>query len=67
MGQNKPDEKGQFKQEVTESDVVAAVRAHDPAATSEVAHELDIKRQSADYRLRELRETGEVCSKNSAR
>lgn len=40
-----------------------AVREHEPAATSEVAAELGIARQSADYRLRNLREEDRVESK----
>jgi DNA-binding Lrp family transcriptional regulator len=57
------DANGRFQKEVSESDVVAAVWSYDPAATSEVADELGIERQSADYRLRKLRDSGDVCSK----
>lgn len=57
------DETGQFSSDHSDSEVVAAVRAHDPAATSEVAKELDISRQAADSRLRSLRDAGEVSSK----
>jgi hypothetical protein len=63
MAENKRDGSGRFQGDITESDVVAAVRSYDPAATSEVADELGIERQSADYRLRKLRDTGDVCSK----
>lgn len=55
--------RGQYSSEHTDEDVIAAVRAHDPAATSEVAEELGIQRQSADYRLRKLRDEGRVNSK----
>lgn len=63
MAETKRDSKGQFTGEISAADVVAAVRSHDPAATSEVADELGIKRQSADYRLRKLRDSGRVASK----
>ncbi len=54
---------GQFTGEVTADDVVAAVRAHDPAATSEIGDELGVSRQAADRRLRRLRDDGRVSSK----
>ena len=54
---------GQFAGEVTADDVVAAVRAHDPAATSEIGDELGVSRQAADRRLRRLRDDGRVSSK----
>jgi predicted nucleotidyltransferase len=56
-------EQGQFSQTHTDAEVVAAVQAHAPAATSEVATELGVSRQGADYRLRQLRKTGHVTSK----
>lgn len=56
-------DQGQFSRTHTDGEVVAAVRTHAPAATSEVATELGISRQGADYRLRQLRETGHVTSK----
>lgn len=62
MGSRHGDQ-GRFVADHSDEDVVAAVREHEPAATSEVAGELGIARQSADYRLRKLRETGEVASK----
>ena len=62
MGTDRNNE-GRFTQQHTDADVVAAVRAHEPAATSEVASELGIARQSADYRLRKLRDSGRVSSK----
>lgn len=48
---------------VSDADVVAAVRAHDPAATSEIGDELGISRQAADQRLRKLAEEGRVSKK----
>lgn len=54
---------GRFTPEHTDGEVLAAVRTHEPAATSEVADELGITRQGADRRLRQLREDGRVNSK----
>lgn len=65
MGEER-NSKGRFEQQHTDEDVLAAVRAHEPAATSEVADELGIARQSADYRLRKLRDAGRVSSKKIA-
>lgn len=66
MGDDGPRDRGPngtFTAEHTDAEIVAAVRAHEPAATSEVADELGIRRQSADYRLRRLRDAGRVSSK----
>ena len=63
MGEKKRDTTGRYSRSVDDTDVVAAVRAHDPAATSEIADEVGISRQGADRRLRDLRERGEVSSK----
>lgn len=64
MGERTRDEStGQFAGDVTDADVVAAVRAHDPAATSEIGDELGVSRQAADRRLRRLRDDGRVSSK----
>jgi len=57
------DESGRFAQTVSDDVVLAAVRAHTPAATSEVADECGVTRQAVDYRLRELRDDGRVNSK----
>lgn len=57
------DSHGRFRAEHSENDVLAAVRKHSPAATSEVGEELDIARQSADYRLRKLADEGRVAKK----
>lgn len=54
---------GRFTPEQTDADILAAVRAHEPAATSEVAGEVDMTRQGADRRLRQLRDEGRVNSK----
>lgn len=57
------DEQGRFSSEHADADVLAAVRNHNPAATSEVADDLGIVRQSADYRLRKLADEGQVRQK----
>lgn len=57
------DDRGRYRPEHADDAVVEAVRAHEPAGTSEVAGELGIARQSADYRLRQLREEGRVAVK----
>lgn len=48
------DEGGRFEKEHSDEEVLAAVRKHEPAGTAEVAGELGIARQSADFRLRKL-------------
>ena len=55
--------RGRYRKQHTDNEVLAAVQEHEPAATSEVAAELGIARQSADYRLRNLREEGCIESK----
>lgn len=57
------DEGGRFEPEHTDEDVLEAVREHEPAGTQEVADELGIARQSADYRLRRLLDQGRVSKK----
>jgi len=57
---------GRFTPDVTDEEILAAVRAHEPAATSEVAGEVDMTRQGADKRLRALRDEGRVNSKKIA-
>jgi len=57
------DTDGQFKSGTSDAEILAAVRAHEPAATSEVAGEVDMTRQGADQRLRRLRDDGQVNSK----
>ncbi len=54
---------GRFTPEHTDAEILAAVRAYEPAATSEVAEEVGMTRQGADRRLRRLRDEGQVNSK----
>lgn len=63
MTDQERDGQGRFQQEYTVQDVIDAVRKHEPAGTQEVADELGIVRQSADYRLRQLEQDGRVVSK----
>ena len=63
MAENDRDTAGRFTGSIDDADVIAAVRAHDPAATSEIGEELGISRQGADRRLRSLRDAGGVSSK----
>jgi len=62
MGDNRTNA-GRFAPEHTDDELLAAVRAHEPAATSEVAEEVGMTRQGADRRLRRLRDAGRVNSK----
>lgn len=63
MPTSERDQSGRYKAEHTDEDVIAAIRAHSPAATSEVADDLGIARQSADYRLQKLANAGQVNHK----
>ncbi|ELY83434.1 winged helix-turn-helix domain-containing protein [Natrinema gari] len=64
MGEDRErNEGGQFVPEHTDEDVLNAVREYEPAGTKEVADELGIARQSADYRLRRLLDEGQVSKK----
>ena len=56
-------ERGRYEPEQSDEEILDAVRKHEPAGTSEVADELGIARQSADYRLRQLLEDGRVSKK----
>lgn len=47
----------------SDDEYVDAVRAHSPASTKEVADQVGVTRQGADYRLRELAEDGKVVKK----
>lgn len=56
------DEHGRFTPTHSDEAVLGAVEKHAPAGTNEVANELGIERPSADYRLRQLAEAGEVTN-----
>lgn len=63
MSESERDERGRFSAKHTDDEVLAAVRKHEPAGTTEVAEKLGIKRPSADYRLRQLEQEDKVESK----
>lgn len=54
---------GQYRPEYTDEAFLDAVRENEPATTSEIAAAVGCVRQSADYRLRQLREEGLVTNK----
>ena len=61
MGEERErNERGRFEPEHSDEAVLEAVRKHEPAGTSDIADELGIARQSADYRLRRLLDEGYV-------
>ena len=61
--ERKRNESGQFEPDHTDKSVIAAVQKLEPAGTSDIADELGIARQSADYRLRGLLEEDRVKKK----
>lgn len=63
MGQKPRTETGEWEPTASEQEVIEAIQTHSPAATSEVADELDMTRQGADARLRRLHEAGVVDKK----
>ena len=54
------DDEGRFSASVSDEAVLDAVATAAPVGTSDVAEELGLTRQAADYRLRRLREAGRV-------
>lgn len=54
------DDQGRFKENISDEDIIKVVRSLQPAGTIDIANELDIERQSADYRLRQLVETDDL-------
>jgi DNA-binding Lrp family transcriptional regulator len=54
------DDEGRFSASVSDEEIVEAVATAAPVGTSDVAEELGLTRQAADYRLRRLREAGRV-------
>lgn len=57
------DSSGQYQPEYSDTEIIRAVEKHEPAGTQEIADELDIARQSADYRLRKLEDQGKLSVK----
>ena len=64
MGEErKRNEEGRFEPTFTDEEIIAVIRENEPASTSEVAHQLGITRQGADYRLRQLLDKEIVSNK----
>jgi predicted transcriptional regulator len=57
------DEEGDSRQQYTDEEFLTAVREREPASTSEVAEAVGCSRRNADYRLRRLRDDGEIDAK----
>ena len=63
MNERDRDSSGRFKPEVSDEEILDAVRNHEPAGTSEVVDAVGLARQNADYRLRQLEDEGRIESK----
>ena len=63
MENKERNEHGRYKPEHSDEEFIRAVAEHEPAGTKEVADELGIARQGADYRLRRLEENGKISKK----
>lgn len=63
MNERDRDSSGRFKPEVSDEEILDAVRNHEPAGTSEVGDAVGLARQNADYRLRQLEDEGRIESK----
>jgi predicted transcriptional regulator len=48
-----------------DQEFIDAVRNNEPATTKEVADDVGLSRQGADYRLRQLEDRGKVASKKA--
>jgi predicted transcriptional regulator len=67
MSETDRDERGQFTETVTDQDILKVFdRADAPFLTAaELGEELDVSRQSANYRLKRMREDGRVERKQT--
>jgi len=63
MDDRERDESGRYTSIYSDEEILQAVAKHEPAGTSDVAEELGIARQGADYRLRNLKSEGRVSKK----
>lgn len=63
MGDRDRNEEGEFEPEHTDKDILRVVEENEPAGTQEIADQLGIARQSADYRLRKLHKEDRVKKK----
>ncbi len=60
-------DRGRYKPEHSDEEFIRAVAKNEPAGTKEVADELGIARQGADYRLRKLEKEGQISKKKIGR
>lgn len=60
---DRDNQSGRFEQTYTNSEFISAVRNYDPASTQEIADELGIHRRSAQHRLDNLADNGQVSKK----
>lgn len=67
MGERERNDHGRYTAKHSDNEIVNAVREHEPAGTQEIADEIGIARQSADYRLRRLEEAGHISKKKVGR
>lgn len=67
MGDRERNDHGRYNPKHSDEEILEAVEKHEPAGTQEVADEIGIARQSADYRLRQLEESGKVSKKKIGR
>lgn len=63
MSDNDRNDRGHFRPDHGDQEYVAAVAAHEPAGTAEIAAAVGVSRQNADRRLRSLADEGIVASK----
>lgn len=62
------DDTGRFQSEFDDDDIIEVISDLQPTAgTSDIAQELGVTRQSADYRLRKLQEEGRIRSETVGR
>lgn len=67
MGERERNDHGRYNPKHPDEEILEAVKEHEPAGTQEIADEIGIARQSADYRLRQLEESGQVSKKKVGR
>lgn len=63
MSENDRDDRGHFQREHRDREYLEAVADHEPAGTAEIADVIGVTRQSADQRLRALKDEGKLSSK----
>jgi predicted transcriptional regulator len=56
-------ERGQYERQVSDEEILDAVRTNEPAGTTEVGEAVGLARQNVDYHLRRLADEGRVSKK----